>query len=170
MEELAERCGRMQEDFGQDAVRAEVSPAMFRNVITSPDDPIDTWPHEVFRAILEYGMIFDWRFVAHHVRKYPWSPAAQTLEEVLDYSDDVDSEPLLRTVLEMARQEAREHEKQEVAHELRGCLERSGMTQTEFAARTGTSASRLSSYLSCKIEPRASYMVRARKVAEGEAY
>ncbi|MFT3942747.1 MAG: helix-turn-helix transcriptional regulator [Ancrocorticia sp.] len=144
---------------------ARVDPAMFRNVATVPSDPIDEWPHEVFRAILEYGMIHDWRFVANYVRQHPWSKAALTLEEVLDYSDDVDSQVLLRLILDDARAEARKAERQEVMDELASCVARSGLTQAEFAERTGTSASRLSAYLSGKTEPRASYLVRARNVA-----
>lgn len=79
---------------------------MFRNVSTSPDSPIDVWPHEVFRAILEYGEVDDLQIVANHVIAHPWSPGAITFEEVLSYLDDIDIEPMPRNIMDVARRSA----------------------------------------------------------------
>ncbi|MGO1592174.1 MAG: helix-turn-helix domain-containing protein [Ancrocorticia sp.] len=149
----------------EDGVEVQISPQFFRNVTTTPSTPIDDWPHEVFRAVLEYGMVYDWRIVADFVRAHPWGKAAHTLEEVIDYSDDLDTYHLMKRILHNARADAQEGERQQVASELASYVRQSGMTQKDFALATGTSASRLSSYISGKTDPRASYVVRARAAA-----
>ena len=52
-------------------------------------------------------------------------------------------------------------ERAEVAAVLRGSLERSGLTQTDFARHLGTSATRLSTYLSGSTIPSAAIYLRA---------
>lgn len=44
-------------------------------------------------------------------------------------------------------------------------VERSGLSQAAFASRIGTSASRLSTYMSGKVTPSATLMLRIRRVA-----
>lgn len=142
-----------------------VNPLMFRNVSTSPDTPVAEWPHEVFRAIIEYGMIEDYRVIAGEVRRRPWGEAATTLSEVLDYVDQSAARELLSLVLEGARDDARRQERDEVAAHLVDLIGGSGLSRETFAARCGTSASRLSTYLNGKVEPRAGFVVRAEAVA-----
>jgi len=52
----------------------------------------------------------------------------------------------------------------EVARRLQALLAGSGMTQRAFATQLGTSASRLSTYLSGKVTPGADLLVRAEQI------
>ncbi|MCL6424355.1 hypothetical protein Bequi_13370 [Brachybacterium sp. JHP9] len=83
-----------------------ISRHMFRNVSTTPDDPVSTWPHEVVRAAIEYGQITDWDPIAAEVRQQPFGAMATTLEETLEFVDPCGAATILRRVLERARREA----------------------------------------------------------------
>ena len=72
---------------------------------------------------------------------------------------------LLEGVVVQAREQAIEAEREDVASEVRGLVGRSGLSQQDFAARIGTSRSRLSTYMSGKVVPSATLMVRMRRVA-----
>lgn len=103
----------------------------------------------------------------------PWGPVARTVEDIVrhldldDEDESVDSgtAALFAAGLRYAREDAEAEEQSAVADELAQLVRRSGLRQTEFAARLGTSAGRLSNYLRAKISPRASLMVRARRIA-----
>ncbi|MGH3260632.1 MAG: helix-turn-helix domain-containing protein [Trebonia sp.] len=71
---------------------------------------------------------------------------------------------LLTAVIERARQDAAEEERNDVADEIRGLVARSGLSQRDFAIRLGTSRTRLSTYMSGKVTPSASLMLRMRRV------
>lgn len=51
-------------------------------------------------------------------------------------------------------------DRSEVAARVRAAVERSGLTDGQFASLVGTSASRLSTYLSAKVTPSAAMLVR----------
>ena len=72
---------------------------------------------------------------------------------------------LLTTVIENARQDAADAERQEVANEIRDLVARSGLSRQDFAFRLGTSRPRLSTYMSGKVTPSASLMLRIRRIA-----
>lgn len=71
----------------------------------------------------------------------------------------------LAAAIERAREQAERTEREEVAKEVTELIERSGLSRAEFAARMGTSASRLSTYASGKVTPSAALLVRMRRVA-----
>lgn len=83
-----------------------ISKHMFRNVSTSPDDPVAEWPHEVVRAAIEYGQITDWDPIAREVRRDPFGAMATTLEETLEFVEPCGAATIFRRVLERARREA----------------------------------------------------------------
>jgi transcriptional regulator with XRE-family HTH domain len=64
-----------------------------------------------------------------------------------------------------ARKMASDSERADVASEVQGLVDRSGLPKSEFAERIGTSRSRLSTYMSGKVVPSATLMVRMRRVA-----
>ena len=64
-----------------------------------------------------------------------------------------------------ARQLAINSERHNVAAEVRDLVGRSGLSRQDFADRIGTSRSRLSTYMSGKVVPSATLMVRMRRVA-----
>jgi transcriptional regulator with XRE-family HTH domain len=69
-------------------------------------------------------------------------------------------------ILEQARRRAEGEEREEVAAEVRLAVARSGLSKAHFAARIGTSPSRLSTYLSGKVTPYAALMLRMRRLAD----
>jgi predicted XRE-type DNA-binding protein len=64
-----------------------------------------------------------------------------------------------------ARELAIDSERQEVASEVRDLVARAGLSQQDFAERIGTSRSRLSTYMSGKVVPSATLIVRMRRAA-----
>ena len=68
-----------------------------------------------------------------------------------------------------ARKLAADSEREDVASEVRDLVSGSGLSTQDFAARTGTSRSRLSTYMSGKVVPAATLIVRMRRVARHAA-
>lgn len=134
----------------------------FRNVSARPTDPVAEWPTEAVRAALERGGLPEWRRIAGEIAKEPWGRTARQVEEVLRHARPDGVADLLEAVIESARERADTYERTAVAAELRGLVDRSGLTQAEFARRIGTSASRMSSYVNGGVVPAATLMVRAR--------
>lgn len=119
----------------------------FRNIDCEPTDPVDTWPHEAFRAAIERGLLPDWRRIATEIEARPYGAAAATLAEVLEYTDGVGAH-LLRVRLGEVRDRAiKQLEEQDLAP-LVDAVSASGLSGRELARRIGTSESRLSTWLS----------------------
>lgn len=139
----------------------------FRNITTDPASPVQTWPSEAVRAALERGDIRDWARLGAAIRQDPWGRTARQVEEILSHSHPYGVTELMTEVIARARTRAQQAERESVAAEIRDAVDRSGLTQAEFATRIGTSASRLSTYLSGTVTPSAALMVRIRRVADG---
>lgn len=137
----------------------------FRNVEVDERAPVETWPSEAIQAALERGSLVAWRRLAAAIQADPWGPVARAVEEVLGYSRPYGVADAMERVVADARALARVAEREAVASELGGLLRASGLRREEFASRLGTSASRLSTYLSGKVLPSAALLVRARRVA-----
>lgn len=137
----------------------------FRNLDADPRDPVEAWPIEAVRIALTRGSLTDWRRMLQSVIDDPWGPVARTIEYVLSYDRPYGTATLFEQGIARARAHAERDEKEAVATELKELLTTSGLTAREFADRLGTSASRMSTYLSGKVTPSASLMVRARRVA-----
>jgi predicted transcriptional regulator len=138
----------------------------FRNITASTDDPVETWPFEGILAAVERGTLPDWRRLAAAIRADPWGPVAQQVLEAVEMSRPYGTTELLMTVIDRARQEAADAEREQVAGEIRELVARSGLSKHEFALRLGTSRPRLSTYLSGKVTPSAALMIRIRRVAQ----
>jgi DNA-binding transcriptional regulator YiaG len=137
----------------------------FRNVNSSPEDPVETWPFEGILAAVERGTLPDWRRLAKVIKADPWGPVAQQVVEAISLSRPYGTAELLKSVVSGARQQAADSEHAEVAAEIRKLVDDSGLSRQDFADRVGTSRSRLSTYISGKVMPSASLMVRMRRVA-----
>lgn len=137
----------------------------FRNLTTTPDAPVSEWPTEAVQAALERGDLPDWHRIVVAMRADPWGRTARQVEEVLSHSRPYGVAEAMETVLSHIRERAEADERAEIASEIRKSLERSGLSQAEFASRIGTSASRLSTYASGKVTPSATLMLRIRRVA-----
>lgn len=141
------------------------TPLKFRNLNASPEDPVETWPFEGVLAAVERGTLPDWRRLARAVRVDPWGPVAQQVLEAVQLSRPYGTTELLEGVVNRAREMAADSERAEVASEVRNLVSVSGLSQRDFAARLGTSRSRLSTYMSGKVVPSAALIVRMRRVA-----
>lgn len=136
----------------------------FRNVRSRPTDPVEDWSTEAVQAALERGDLAEWRLLVEAVDANPWGRTARQIEEVLGHSRPFGTAELLERAIESARARTEAEERAVVAAELRELVGRSGLLQSEFAQRLGTSASRMSSYVNGAVVPSATLMVRARKV------
>jgi transcriptional regulator with XRE-family HTH domain len=136
----------------------------FRNVDASPEDPVETWPFEGILTAVERGTLPDWHRLAEAIQADPWGPVAQQVLEAVRLTRPYGTTELLEGVVERARKVAVDAERQEVAAEIRRLVTESGLSVQEFAARVGTSRPRLSTYMSGKVVPSATLMVRIRRV------
>lgn len=137
----------------------------FRNLAVTPEAPVAQWPTEAVQTALERGDLAHWRRIVAEIRADPWGRTARQVEEVLRHSRPYGVADAMELVLSRARQQAEADERAAVAAEIRGAVERSGLSRAEFASRIGTSASRLSTYASGAVTPSAALMVRIRRVA-----
>jgi len=137
----------------------------FRNLDASPEDPVETWPFEGILAAVERGTLPDWHRLAAAIRADPWGPVAQQVLEAVHLSHPYGTAGLLEAVVAQARKQAIDAERENVASEVRDLVARSGLSRQEFAKRIGTSRPRLSTYISGKVIPSATLMVRMRRVA-----
>jgi len=140
-------------------------PLAFRNLTITPDAPVKKWPTEAVQAALERGDLADWHRIVLAIQADPWGKTARQLEEVLSHSHPYGVTEAMQTALSRARQRAAANERAAVTTEIRDAVERSELSQAEFASRIGTSASRLSTYASGKVVPSATLMLRIRRVA-----
>lgn len=137
----------------------------FRNVEASPSDPVDSWPYEGLVAVLERGLVQDWRPVLAEIRRQPWGRTARRIERYLSYERPQGLAPLLELAISRARQAAEDDERSEVAARVREAIAASGVTAREFAERIGTSPSRLSTYARGQVTPSAALLVRIERAA-----
>jgi DNA-binding transcriptional regulator YiaG len=143
-----------------------VSSLVFRNVDVSPDDPVSEWPLEAIQTALERGGLTHWRRLAAAIQTSPWGPVARRVEEVLRYSRPYGVDAAFERAIASSREAAEAAEREAVATEIAGFARQSGLSQAEFASRVGTSASRLSTYVSGKVTPSAALLLRMQRVAE----
>ncbi|MGH3427173.1 MAG: XRE family transcriptional regulator [Mycobacteriales bacterium] len=139
----------------------------FRNVDASPDDPASNWPLEAIQTALERGGLSHWRRLAEEIRAQPWGPPARRVEEVLRYSRPYGVAEAMERVISLAREAAEASERKAVAAEVDLLVRKSGLARAEFASRIGTSASRLSTYVTGRVTPSAAMLVRMRRLRMG---
>lgn len=139
-------------------------PLTFRNLTTDPSEPVANWPTEAVQTAVERGDLADWHRLAAEVGRQPWGRTARQLEEVLSYSRPYGIAEAMEMMIARARKRAEDAEREEVAAEIRCAVDGSRLSRAEFASRVGTSTSRLSTYLSGKVVPSATFMVRIRRL------
>ena len=138
----------------------------FRNVDASPSDDIRTWPYEALVTVIDRGLVGDWKPIFDELRCSPWGKVARRVEAYLSYREPDGVSTLFRLAVEHARSEAEDSERAEVAARVRDAVARSGLRNSEFARLIGTSASRLSTYLSGKVTPSAAMLMRIERAAK----
>ncbi len=138
----------------------------FRNLTITPDAPVSEWPTEAVHTALERGDLADWHRIVTEIAADPWGRTARQVTEVLSYSRPYGVAEAMETVIDRARARAEANERATIAAEIREAIKRSGLSQAEFASQIGTSASRLSTYVSGKVTPSATLMLRISRVAQ----
>lgn len=137
----------------------------FRNVDASPADDVRSWPYEALVAVVDRGLVADWKPVFDEIRRSPWGSVARRVERYLSYRERDGIGVLFALAIEHARTRADESDRADVAAQIRAAVERSGLTNAQFAELVGTSASRLSTYLSGKVTPSAALLLRMERAA-----
>ncbi len=138
----------------------------FRNVDADPSDDVRTWPYEALMAAIDRGLVPDWRPIFAEIRRSPWGVVARRVGRYLDYRDPDGVSTLFALAIERARQDADRADRADVAARVRAAVQRSGTTKAQFAASVGTSASRLSTYLSGKVVPSAAMLMRIERTSD----
>lgn len=139
----------------------------FRHLDLDADAPVDTWPTEGFITALERGSLSDWRRIAQAVRADPWGPVSRRLEDALAATRPYGVAPLMERMLDEARRRAEAEEREEVARRVAALIEASALSRNAFAEAIGTSASRLSTYVTGRVAPSSTLLVRMERVALG---
>ncbi len=139
----------------------------FRNVDAAPSDDVTTWPFEALATAVDRGLVGDWQPIFAEIRRAPWGTVARRVERHLGYRDPDGTSAIFRLAIDRARQNAEQDERTEVATRVRRAIERSGVTNAEFARLVGTSASRLSTYATGRVVPSAAMLVRIERVGVG---
>lgn len=137
----------------------------FRNVDASPDDDVRSWPYEALVTAIDRGLVPDWQPIFAEIRRSPWGPVARRVERYLSYREPDGVGTLFALAIEHARAEVERGAKAEVAARIRAAVERSGLTNAQFAELVGTSSSRLSTYLRGQVTPSAAMLVRIEQAA-----
>lgn len=140
----------------------------FRNVDASPDDDVRSWPFEALVAVIERGLVPDWKPIFDEIRRSPWGSVTRRVERYLSSLEpDADGAAVLFShAIEHARNEGEAAERSVVATRVRNAVELTGLTNAAFAELVGTSASRLSTYRSGKVTPSATMLIRIERIAQ----
>ncbi len=132
----------------------------------SDDPPVEFWPTASIRAALESGDIAIWQRIVMAVKRDPYGRTARQVEEVLEVAAPYGVSRALNEVLGRARRHLEANERAEAARHVRLLLERSGLTEPEFASRIGVTGGDLSAYLDSTVSPPASLMIRMRRLSD----
>ena len=130
------------------------------------DPPVEFWPTASIRAALESGDIAIWQRIVVAVKRDPYGRTARQVEEVLEVAAPYGVSRALTEVLARARNHLQANERAEAARHVRLLLERSGLTEPEFASRIGVTRENLGAYLDATISPPASLMIRMRRLSD----
>src|ERR1700758_235669 len=109
----------------------------FRNITTTPDDPVDQWGVEGILAAVDRGSLPHWRRIADAVRIDPCGPVAADLEQALTPAEDAGVVATFQRVLGHVRRSAEVAARAEVRRRLQVLDDRSGLTAAQFAQRLG---------------------------------
>lgn len=136
----------------------------FRNLHIDPSAPVAQWSVEGLLAAIDRGSLPHWRRIVSAINADPWGPLASDLSTAIELAEDRGVAVTIQRAIARARKRADDRAREEVSRRLGALVAESGFTAAEFAARLGTSPSRLSTYLSGKVMPSAALLVRAEGV------
>lgn len=126
---------------------------------------MEFWSTAAIREALESGDIATWKRIATALKRDPYGRTARQVEEILAGARYGISKALWE-VLDRARSHLEANERAEVARHVKLLVDRSGLSQPEFASRIGVGADDLTAYLDGTVSPSASLMIRMRRLSD----
>lgn len=132
----------------------------------SAEQPVEFWSTAAIRAALQSGDITVWQQIVVAIKRDPYGRTARQVEEVLEGTRPYGISKALSEVLSRTRAHLEANERAEVARHTRLLIQRSGLSQREFASRIGVPADELSDYLDGTASPPASLMIRMRRLSD----
>jgi hypothetical protein len=132
----------------------------FRNITATPDSHVAEWGVEGIATAIERGGLAHLRRIAHEALSDPYGGVALDLEQAIAVADS----PLAGLMGELLER-ARSGPRGEAANRVLLAIAQSGLTAREFAARLGTSSSRLSTYATGKVMPSAAALISMERLA-----
>lgn len=130
------------------------------------DRPVEFWPTSAIRSALETGDITVWQRIVVAIKRDPYGRTARQVEEVLAHAEPLGISKALSEVLVRSREHLEANERAEAARHVRLLLDRSGLSQQEFASRIGVPAENLATFLEGRVSPPASLMIRMRRLSD----
>ncbi len=137
-----------------------------RQPSSDTDRPVEFWPTSAIRAALQTGDIATWQLIVVALKRDPYGRTARQVEEVLEGTESFGIAKALSEVLTRTRAHLEANERAEVARHMRVLIERSRLSQQEFASRVGVPADTLGEYLNGTVSPPASLMIRMRRLSD----
>jgi DNA-binding transcriptional regulator YiaG len=133
---------------------------------TSDDRPVEFWSTSAIHAALEQDDLAIWQSIVTAIKRDPYGRTARQVEEVLETANPYGVSRAMAEVLNRTRDRLEAGERAEVARHVHIMIERSGLSQREFASRIGVPNEDLSEYLEGTTSPSASLMIRIRRVSD----
>lgn len=130
------------------------------------DQPVEFWPTAQIRSALETGDVTVWQRIVLAIKRDPYGRTARQVEEVLDASAPYGISKALTEVISRARNHLAANERTEAARQIAALVERSGLTEREFASRSGVTTAELMSFLDASVSPVASLVVRMQRLSD----
>ncbi|MDR0417479.1 MAG: helix-turn-helix domain-containing protein [Propionibacteriaceae bacterium] len=131
----------------------------FRHLAVTPDDPVAQWGVEGILTAIERGGLAHFRRIAAAVLADPAGPVADDLAEAVTLTDAP-----VAARFGVLLEEARGGDRARARRRLRDAVAVSGASSRQLAAAVGTSATRLSTYLSGQVQPSAALFLRIERV------
>jgi DNA-binding transcriptional regulator YiaG len=128
--------------------------------------PVEFWPTSAIHAALEQDDLAVWQSIVTAIKRDPYGRTARQVEEVLETANPYGVSRAMAEVLNRTRDRLEASERAEVARHVQVMIERSGLSQREFASRIGVPNEDLSAYLDGSTSPSASLMVRIRRLSD----
>ena len=135
-----------------------------RNRPGTASDPF--WSTAAIRSALQTGDISVWQQIVLAIKRDPYGRTARQVEEVLAGARPHGISTALSEVLTRSRNHLAANEQAEVARHTRLLVQRSGLSQQEFASRIGVPTASLVDYLDGSASPSASLMIRMRRLSD----
>lgn len=137
----------------------------FRNVEVDALAPLVDWPAEAIETLVDRGSLSDWGRLARAIEDDPWGHPARMVEEVVGLDAHYGADPLLRRLIDRAREGATIAGRRRYAERIRALRRSCGMSMREFAREVGTSAARISDYENARVAPTTDVLARIEDVA-----